>query len=89
MGINLIDRFSYLHFCVGVIFFYWNIDIVTSFILHTIFETVENTKFGMKIINKYFTLWPGGKPHADSYTNILGDTIFFILGWYSAYILKK
>ena len=35
------------------------------------------------------TLWPGKKPYADSYINNLGDTIFFILGWISAYIINK
>jgi len=89
MGLKLIDRFSYLHFSVGVIFYYWDIDLFKSFILHSIFEFIENTNFGMNVINKYITLWPGKKPYADSYINNLGDTIFFILGWISAYIINK
>jgi hypothetical protein len=89
MGTKLIDRFSYLHFSVGVIFYYWKIGLVPSIILHTFFEVVENTEFGMSIINKYITLWPGGKSKADTFVNNVGDTIFFILGWLSAHYIYK
>ena len=43
MGKNIIDQYSYLHFAVGIILFYWDIDLITAIILHTIFEIVENT----------------------------------------------
>lgn len=89
MGTELMDRFSYLHFAVGVIFYYWKIGLFPSVILHTVFEVVENTEFGMNIINKYITLWPGGKPHADTFINNVGDTIFFILGWLSAHYINS
>ena len=29
-------------------------------------------------------LGPGGKPYADSLVNNLGDTLFEVLGWFSA-----
>ena len=89
MGTKLMDRFSYLHFSVGVIFYYWKIGLIPSLILHTVFEVLENTEFGMNIINNYITLWPGGKPHADTFTNNVGDTIFFILGWLSAQYINS
>ena len=44
----------------------------------------------MYIINKWMPFWPGGKPKADSNMNsLLGDNIFAILGWLSAYYLDK
>jgi hypothetical protein len=51
-----------------------------------IFEYVENTKYGMNIINK-FSYWPGGKERADSLINSLGDQFYALLGWVSAYIV--
>ena len=89
MGKNIIDQYSYLHFAVGIILFYWDIDIITAIILHTIFEIVENTKLGMHIINNYIYFWPGGKPYPDSLVNCISDTVFFILGWISALLINK
>ena len=37
----------------------------------------------MKFINS-FKLWPGGKPHKDSWLNILGDNVSAMLGWICA-----
>ncbi len=51
-----------------------------------IFEYIENTKYGMSAINK-FVYWPGGKDHADSLINSLGDQFYALLGWSSAYIV--
>ena len=33
--------------------------------------------------------WPGGKPVADTYINILGDTIGGYVGWLSAFYLDQ
>jgi hypothetical protein len=33
--------------------------------------------------------WPGGKPEPDNLTNMIGDTIFCILGWIMAYLIDK
>jgi hypothetical protein len=81
MGIYFIDQYSLLHFAVGIIAFFWGINLPNFFILHSIFEFVENTKIGMAIINNYITIWPGGKSRADSNINILGDIVFSVLGW--------
>ena len=51
-----------------------------------IFEYVENTKYGMNIINK-FVYWPGGKEKPDSLINSLGDQFYAVIGWVSAYIV--
>ena len=86
MGIKLFDQYTYLHFATGIIAYFWNISLITWIIVHILFELLENTKTGMKIINKVY-IWPGGKPYADSIQNQFGDTIGGIIGWTSAYLL--
>tara|TARA_Y100000310_G_scaffold331842_1_gene406195 strand:+ start:529 stop:750 length:222 start_codon:yes stop_codon:yes gene_type:complete len=58
-------------------------------LIHTLFEIVENTAWGMGIINTYFKFWPGGKPQADAILNNVGDTLGAIVGWVSAYFLDR
>lgn len=72
----------------GVIFYFWGINLEISIIVHLIYEILENTKTGMNYINK-FTYWPGGKSSSDSFSNSIGDTIFFIIGWIIANYLDK
>lgn len=81
MGTAIIDKYTILHFSVGIIFRYLGFDFVSLLIAHTVFEIVENSKPGMFIINKYFKLWPGGKPASDSTINSISDIIFSLLGW--------
>ena len=57
--------------------------------IHIIFEILENTNYGIFIINKYFTFWPGGKPKADAIKNSIGDTIGSIIGWYLSKLLDS
>ena len=57
MGTNIIDKYSYLHFAVGIIFYYWNIDLFYSIILHTIFEIAENSSFGINAGNSHALSW--------------------------------
>ena len=89
MGVNFFDQYTYLHFASGIIAYYWNFSFKNWLIFHTLFEIIENTYFGMNIINTYFTFWPGGKLKSDSTINIIGDTLGTILGWSSAYYLDK
>jgi hypothetical protein len=89
MGTRYLDQYTYLHFSVGIIVYFWNISLVNWVILHTIFEFLENTQMGVNIINKYIVFWPGGKPKPDSIINRIGDTSGAILGWVSAYYLDK
>jgi hypothetical protein len=92
MGLHFADQYSLLHYAIGVIAYFWNIPFSLTIIIHTLFEIVENTKFGMGIINKYFVQnrrfsWPGGKNIRDSFINNVGDTIFSAVGWLSAHYL--
>ena len=89
MGYQIIDQYTYLHFATGITAYFWNINLLNTIILHTIFEILENTNIGMKIINKYIKLWPGGKEYKDSFINSVGDTIGTILGWTTAYMIDK
>ncbi len=89
MGVHYFDQYTYLHFAVGIIAYFWNISFVNWFILHVIFEFVENTQLGVHIINKYILFWPGGKPKSDTIVNSVGDTFGAMLGWSSAYYLDK
>ena len=85
MGNKFIDQYSLLHLAVGIVVYFWDIPILTWFVLHTMFELIENTQQGIYFINNYITLWPGGKPRPDSIINSIGDTIFSLLGWIIAY----
>lgn len=90
MGKNFLDQYTYLHFCVGVISYFFGITFRDYFILHLVFEIIENTNIGMQFINKYLgNIWPGGKPTSDSLLNSCGDHVFSMLGWYSAYLLEQ
>lgn len=89
MGHQYFDQYTYLHFAVGVVVYFWNISLLHWIILHTIFEFLENTQIGINIINQYIVFWPGGKPRSDSIINSVGDTFGAVLGWLSAYYLDK
>ena len=89
MGTRYFDQYTYLHFAVGILAYFWNISLVIWAILHTIFEFLENTKMGVNVINKYLIFWPGGKPSSDTIYNSIGDTIGAIFGWVSAYCLDE
>ena len=89
MGNLYFDQYTYLHFAVGIIVYFWNISLVNWFILHSVFEFVENTQTGINTINKYIVFWPGGKPKPDTIINSIGDTVGSILGWLSAFYLDK
>lgn len=87
MGLTLFDRYTYLHFAVGVVIYFYDISLLQWSILHTVFEVLENTPSGMYFISNYIKVWPGGKSFSDSLINSTGDTIGAILGWISGYIL--
>ena len=89
MGNQLFDQYSLLHYATGVGAYFWGVPIVPFFVAHLAFEGVENTDVGMKFINETLTFWPGGKPRADSLSNIVGDNVAALLGYYCAYKLDE
>lgn len=89
MGAYLFDQYTYLHFATGIIAYYWGVNFIRWFIFHSIFEWLENTNLGIKLINNLFTFWPGGKPGPDNFINIIGDSIGSLIGWLTACWLDK
>ena len=89
MGKYLLDQYSYLHFAVGIIFYFWNVSLKNLLVIHVIFEIFENSGLGILMINKIFPIWPGGKPKADSLINEVGDILASLLGWLSAYYIDQ
>lgn len=84
MGNQLFDQYSLLHFATGVTAYHWGVPALNWFMVHVVFEIVENTEQGMKFINETITFWPGGKPRADTSYNIIGDNISTMAGWWCA-----
>ena len=89
MGNQFLDQYSLLHFASGVVAYHWGVPAPLWLVAHVGFEFVENTQGGMDFINRSLTWWPGGKPRADSLTNIMGDTASAMVGWFAAYKLDE
>jgi hypothetical protein len=90
MGLRIVDQYSLLHFAVGIIAYFWSVSLLLLVIVHILFEYIENTQWGMKIINNYFIRWwPGGKTHPNNLVNKTSDTLFSIFGWLIANYLDK
>ena len=87
MGVLFLDQYSLLHYATGVVAYFWGIPPVHFFVAHVAFEAGENTQSGMDFINTNLTWWPGGKPRADTITNLVGDNMSALLGYYCAYKL--
>lgn len=83
MGLQLFDQYTLLHAASGVVAYFFTVPLRWWLFTHIAFELSENTPTGMRIINR-FSVWPGGKPHADSLTNMVGDTLGALAGWYLA-----
>ena len=85
MGKYFIDRFSLLHMATGIISYFFGIKFIWWFIIHLLFEIIENLPSSIKFIDNYITIWPGGKKHPDSVINSIGDQTFAMIGWLLAY----
>jgi hypothetical protein len=85
MGKTFMDEYSLLHAAVGVVAYFWGISLENWMILHSVFEILENTDVGMKFINTYVKMCPGGKTRKDTCLNSVSDTIFAMVGWIIAY----
>lgn len=89
MGKRAVDQFTILHFSVGVLAYFFHIPLWLFIVLHIVFEIVENSKIGMKIINDYIPIWPGGKPGRDSLINSTFDLASAVIGFLVAQSLDK
>lgn len=93
MGIKFFDIYSPSHALGGMTFYLLGIDIKLSIILHTFFEIFENyfwVNKGGYCIKLPFMRQKDCKTKPDSIQNIIGDTIFFILGFLiGLYLIKK
>ena len=79
---RFLDRYSLLHFAVGLVAYFLGASFLQWFVIHGLFELLENTQAGMEFIHAHFNwFWPGGKEYADPWTNMLGDQTFAMLGW--------
>ena len=88
MGRTWFDQYSLLHLAVGIVAYFWSISLFMTILIHILFEIIENTQFGMNLINTYFKYWwPGGKSYPDSLLNNTTDTIFTGIGWLLDYKL--
>ena len=88
MGIYFTDKFSLLHFANGIVAYFWGITILVWFILNVLYEWVENSSLGIKIINK-IKIWPGGKHKADTLVNSIGDQLYCLVGWIVAWYIGQ
>ncbi len=86
MGESFMDKYSLLHFAMGILFRFIGVPFSYAIALHVLFEILENTPQGVKFIdtNALLRWWPGGKKKPDSVINSVGDTFFFCLGWWTA-----
>jgi hypothetical protein len=84
-----LDQYSYLHFSTGIIAYFWGVDFYIWVIIHILYELLENLYSSIHIINKYITLWPGGKTCPDPILNRIGDVLSSAIGWLSAYYLDS
>ena len=72
----------------GVVAYFWSMSLVVLIVVHSIVEYVENTQWGMNIINTYLIrYWPGGKPCPDTLLNQTSDIVCSVIGWMIAYYL--
>ena len=85
MGKFIFDKYSFLHFAFGMILHAFQISLLETMVLHTMFELSENTVVGMKTINNLTifgrNVWPGGKLYKDYVINNIGDSISAFVGW--------
>lgn len=84
--LGLIDQFSLLHLASGIVAYFWFINLGNWFLIHLLYEIIENTDMYIAFVNMYVPIWPGGKKKPDSISNSLSDQFFSMLGWILAYV---
>jgi hypothetical protein len=87
MGELFTDKYSIYHFSSGVIAYYCGLSFTKWFILHAIFEVIENLRI-QKELDK-IQIWPGRKPSPDTFINSVGDQFYTMIGWCIGYAVNK
>ena len=85
MGKTFVDKFSLLHFAVGIVAYFFGVPLLLWILIHLAFEILENMPQSVTFIDQFVFFWPGGKKESDTIINSIGDTFFAILGWLVAY----
>ena len=85
------DQMSLLHLAAGIVAYFWGLPLLWWFLIHALFEYVENTKFGVSFINKYMSFWPGARNFKkESFMNsMIGDNVSAVAGWVIASSIDK
>jgi len=90
MGEYFFDEFSLLHFASGIILQFFSFSFNVHLLIHILFEILENTQYGIYLINKLYKITPDLiKTEPDSLINSFGDIFFGIVGWIIAYYFRK
>lgn len=89
MGLKFTDQYSLLHFATGVVAYFFRVSFHQWFIIHLLFELLENTQSGVNFIDTTLTWWPGGKQQPDSIINSIGDQMYSLIGWGIAFYLEQ
>jgi hypothetical protein len=87
MGKYVIGKYSIYHLCSGIIAYYCGLSFAKWFILHAIYEVLENSRL-QKELDK-IEIWPGRKPSPDTFMNSIGDQISTMTGWCIGYVVNK
>ena len=77
---NIIDRYTYLHFAAGISMYYTKFNFITSLTIHFVMQYIKTMS-----IFKSITVF--GELKRDSFLNYIGDVVAISIGWYSAYLL--
>lgn len=86
MKVGLLDKYAFLHFLAGMIVYALGFRMTTWFVAHSLFEFVQSTKQGQKIIDQLDFL-SKNKDTPETMINKLGDHMMAVLGWLAAYYL--
>ena len=75
MGFKFIDQFSYLHFSVGIIAYFWGINLKIAIIVHTIFEISEKASLNPSKEIPIFSSWLEEKSK-DGFIQVPANPVF-------------
>ncbi len=87
MGELFTDKYSIYHFSSGIIAYYCGLSFAKWFVVHMIYEILENSRLH-KELDKV-EIWPGRKPKPDTIINSIGDQFYTMMGWCVGYIMNK